>query len=223
MYRTKAELLKGTENVKNSKFINNNTLNIEYENGTKAIRLHNTDIVTIKDGIYTLNSGGWRTRTTKERIADELIKIGRSLYQEKSVWYVSGNCKNKDKKTVVYFDEIQFNKDGKCINPKDTKKIEAKTAKTIKKINSFVSLINKENLPKPNNGDCWVCLMGIGGKNNCIEQHIKEKYLHGSLLINAMAYSGYSHQQIAIHYQLEIVDTFKRSLRKYLKHHLLNI
>ena len=222
MYRRKSELLEGTENVKKSKFINNNTLEIEYKDGTKAIRFHSTDIVTIKDGIYTLNSGGWRTRTTKERMADELIKIDRSIYQEKSVWYISGNWKNKDKKTVVYFDGIQFDKNGKCINPKDSEKVEAKTAKMIKKINSFVSLLSKENLPRPNGGDCWVCSMGIGESNSCLEQHIKEKYIHGSLLVNAMEYSGYSNQQIAIHYHMELVDTFKRSLRKYLKFHLLN-
>jgi len=34
-----------------------------------AVRLHGTDVVTLHpDGSYTLDSGGWQTPTTKERI-----------------------------------------------------------------------------------------------------------------------------------------------------------
>jgi hypothetical protein len=34
-----------------------------------AVRLHNTDVVTFRrDGAITLNTGGWFTVTTKERI-----------------------------------------------------------------------------------------------------------------------------------------------------------
>lgn len=59
------------------KKLENNTYLEERWNGTRdgdlpryAIRLHNTDVVTLHpDGSYTLDSGGWRTVTTKARIS----------------------------------------------------------------------------------------------------------------------------------------------------------
>ena len=67
--RTKTELLSGIKkDVLKSKIVGNNTLYILYADGSQAWRLHNTDVVTLKDGEYTLDSGGRRTPTTKERI-----------------------------------------------------------------------------------------------------------------------------------------------------------
>ena len=43
----------------------NNTLLIDYGNGKRAIRLHDTDIITENgDGTITIDNGGWATRTT---------------------------------------------------------------------------------------------------------------------------------------------------------------
>jgi hypothetical protein len=55
------------------------------------------------------------------------------------------------------------------------------------------------------------------GDNGHILEHVKENYLHGSLLVNAMRETGYSDDQIRIHYGMKLADTFKRALRKYLQ------
>jgi hypothetical protein len=48
--------------------LQNNTYLVE-RGSDYAVRLHNTDVVTIHaDGTYTLNTGGWETVTTKDRI-----------------------------------------------------------------------------------------------------------------------------------------------------------
>ena len=52
------------------------------------VRLHNTDIVSYRaDGVITLNSGGYRTVTTKQRI-NQLLPPGWDVYQKKHKWYV---------------------------------------------------------------------------------------------------------------------------------------
>jgi hypothetical protein len=56
-------------NKGNGKPLANNTRLFANEDGSYRIRLHNTDIITINsDGTYTLNSGGYQTVTTMERL-----------------------------------------------------------------------------------------------------------------------------------------------------------
>lgn len=54
-----------------------------------AVRLHQTDVVTMHpDGTYTLDSGGWKTTTTKDRINRY---APHSLYAEKQEWWYRAN------------------------------------------------------------------------------------------------------------------------------------
>jgi hypothetical protein len=106
----------------------------------------------------------------------------------------------------------------------DDKKVNAMK----KRIAKYVNLITKDNLPVPSNGDCWLCLLRdkdghtMGENDNShLLSHLKEKYLHGSILVNAMREVGYKDQQIGFHYQMKLSDTFKRSLRKYLQKRLI--
>ncbi len=52
-----------------------------------GIKYHNTVVVEIRnDGTYRLNSGGWRTVTTKSRI-NEYSPV--NVYQKHFEWYLS--------------------------------------------------------------------------------------------------------------------------------------
>ena len=56
-------------NGRGSRKVGNNTYLERIDSDTIGVRLHRTHVVTIHaDGRYTLNSGGWRTVTTKSRI-----------------------------------------------------------------------------------------------------------------------------------------------------------
>ena len=88
-----------------------------------------------------------------------------------------------------------------------------------KKIAKFVNQINENNLPYPDSGDCFLCRCG---KTDCLHSHLKENYLHGSLLVNAMRAAGYNYIQIAVHYELKSADTFKRQLKRYLQKNLIS-
>ena len=219
MKQTKKEMLYSIENeVAKSKLIGNNTVYIEYLDGRKAIRFHMTDIITENNGVITLNSGGWKSATTKDRLNYPGLLIAKNwpyIWQKNHQWFIGDG---------IFYDGIQF-KDGVQISPIKTDD-ELKRKKMLEKIGKYCALITKENLPRPNNGDCWYCLMtdvktgkilgDSSGNNDHLLSHIKERYIFGSILVNAMREAGFSDNQIGIHYHLELVDTFKKTLRKYL-------
>jgi hypothetical protein len=61
-------------------------LTLHVETVEYAVRLHDTDVVTLHpDGSYTLDSGGWRTVTTKDRI-NRYAPV--RLYSDKRVWWL---------------------------------------------------------------------------------------------------------------------------------------
>jgi hypothetical protein len=68
--------------------VGNNTY-LEAVAGGVAVRLHRTHVVVIHpDNTYTLNSGGWRTSTTKNRI-NQFSPAG--LVQKRGEWLVRGS------------------------------------------------------------------------------------------------------------------------------------
>lgn len=228
MRKTKRQILEGVnlENIAKSKIVANNTLQVNYKNGDIAVRLHNTNIFTIKNnGNLVLNSGGWRTPTTKNRININAYTCNIYLTQKNFVWYV-----NTPKGKFVFYDNIEFDSKGNLIT--ENRQANIKGINKLKKdITKYISLIDKlEKLPYPENGDCWHCFfqdkatgktMGDISKSDHLQQHIKEGYIFGSILVNAMREYGYSDMKIPFHYQIDNRDTFKRALRKYLYKRLI--
>lgn len=64
--------------------INNNRDGIE-------VIYHSTKVLTVKNGIVTLNSGGYRTATTKRRMNQGAAKFNLDfvVYQDKFDWFVN--------------------------------------------------------------------------------------------------------------------------------------
>lgn len=107
-----AELFATAKDKAAGKPLQNNTRLEKLENGDFGVRLHATIVVTIHaDGTYTLNSGGWQTVTTKERINGY---SPARVYQEKRKWYVfTGN--GKDATKTPYVDGIRVDATGKVV------------------------------------------------------------------------------------------------------------
>lgn len=69
------------------------------EGGDREFKLHNTTIVTMKkDGGIILDSGGWRTPTTKAHMNTYLEDTPYSVSQEKGTWYVHNRNTGKKEK-----------------------------------------------------------------------------------------------------------------------------
>lgn len=83
-----------------SRKIANNTYKVRVENEAGdeqaiAIKLHDTNVVTAyPDGSVKLDSGGWKTPTTKSRIDDALQMIGLRLAQVEGLWQLQSHAYN---------------------------------------------------------------------------------------------------------------------------------
>jgi hypothetical protein len=102
----------------------NNTYIIESENGFK-IRFHDTDIFEkLPGGAYLLNSGGWNSKTTKERLSEWVHReTGARFYQKNWEWYIQDG----DAEPIKFYDGILLKYRGgvlKPYSPKNTKELE---------------------------------------------------------------------------------------------------
>jgi hypothetical protein len=90
---------------RDSRKIGNNTYLERIDANTVGIRLHGTIVVSIhNNGRYTLNGGGYRTRTTKDRI-NEYAPV--KVYQKAFAWFVGD---------VPFFDGMEVDRTGKVLN-----------------------------------------------------------------------------------------------------------
>jgi len=186
------------------------TFQYKTEDGTLVTRQHNTDIVKERKGIYTLDTGGWRTRTTKDRLN---AFTPYQVYSDKGIWYVQEA--HWDGRKVPYYDGMVL---PQAFKRKGLDRLVAKQIKLTKQINKFCKLLDTmEEVPQPSAGDCFMCRMP---EPDCLKEHMREGYLHGTLLVNAMRARGYDDRAIGLHYAMRLRDTFKRALRHYLKRNL---
>jgi hypothetical protein len=213
MIRTKKEIMQNVT-ADTSRVISNNT--IEYTvGGTRAIRLHDTDIIVFDDrGGVTLNTGGWETNMTKNRI--NALQNKARLYSDKGIWYavVTG-------KQYVFEDGMRIGPRNGVTGDGGDKAIKARRKKT-KHIKAYCDAVAAlDELPEPSGGDCFICqARGGGGDAHCLQSHLDETYIHGTLIVNAMRSRGYDDTSIGLHYRLNIRGTVVRSIRQYLRANL---
>lgn len=83
-------MVRGKRNAKRRKVGNNTYAEILHDNSV-GIMLHSTYVVKIHpDNTYTLQTGGWQTVTTKDRI-NQYSPV--RVYQRKYEWFVKVNGK----------------------------------------------------------------------------------------------------------------------------------
>ena len=183
---------------KESKKLANNTYLLRGD-GVFMIRLHQTDIITINsDNTYTLNSGGWRSLTTKSRMNE--FSPAR-ISQNKGVWYLHDGSLYDDGMTV---DRDGLNVNGAVDPAKYEKQLTAIKKQARKYAKDFVKALQAGQVDYPSGGDCWACAFkGPKGQeafpgSNHIQDHIDESYFVPSLLVNAGRAAGYRDDQIGL-------------------------
>lgn len=220
MKMTKNDLLSSIKDqIKSPKLEGHNTIRYVTISGITKIRYCYTDIITYEDNIVTLNNGGWLTKTTK----DCFRKNGFNIFTKNHIWYLvskEGYCskckRHKNSKTYEFYNGMKVRN---CCHTLISKKVcSDKKAKRLRnKIRDLCNLLTKENIPSPSLGDCLICQ--VGG-NNCLLSHIKEKYLHGSLILRALKDANYSEYRIAFLVHNNDVKTLRRVLRRFLNKNL---
>jgi len=92
-YLEAVSMVHGKTKQKARKVGNNTYAEIESDNSV-SVRLHGTAVVRFyPNGLVKLNSGGWRTSTTKNRINKySPVKV----YQKKYEWYLQDGAEFED-------------------------------------------------------------------------------------------------------------------------------
>lgn len=161
-----------------------------------AVRLHNTDIITISPrGVLTVDVGPWQTYVTKERLNRYLP---RGIHQEKGIWYWCPEGCNWDEwkaNRIPFTNGDRFNAKGKLIAQATGDTVKAQR-KLRSKINKYAAACQAAiPLPAPGPGNCWLCHMeGQTGEltPEHIRSHMDEGYLVPRLVYNALKDAGNS-------------------------------
>lgn len=219
--KTKREFLTELGAMEKPKMIGHNTLEY-YQGNERRVRFHETDIITYhNDGTISLNTGGWYTPTTKARI-NAHITHPFYVYQERGRWFLT----NRETGAVSFFyDGITFNAEtGEILNPQSDDNAETKRIEKL--IKAYCKALKElETLPTPDNGDCWYCLMKevktgrplgeITENKDHLITHLEEKYIHGSLIVNALIWAGYRFPEVI--YSLDNRTSVISAVRRYFK------
>lgn len=187
-------------NGRASRHVAHKTYLIARDNGDIALRYWDTDVVTFhSDNTATLNTGGFATMFTKERINEY---AGTRIGADKRVWWLDG---------APFFDGARVNlATGRVINPRDVATVaeSLKAYKALSKaIASYIKGFDTEWAREtfgadpltPLNFDkrmgealaytCWTCRADIRAGHLAL--HIEEGDYPLSLLMNAYKARGY--------------------------------
>lgn len=190
-YNGFADFLAKGRNKENRTLANNTRVRKEGDN--IVITLHNTDIITYyPNGDIRLNSGGWKTLTTKERLND--FSPFR-VWQAKGLWTV---C--VDGKSFPFSDNMLLTRNGDSWELSEGETDNKEETKLRNKIQKYTRQFMEEwtqgKIPLPNNGDCWYCLMReektglpLGEVTHDTEHllsHMEEEYFVPSLFFRAV-------------------------------------
>lgn len=186
-----------------SKKVGNNTyllLHAAIPGEAIHLRLHDTFVMTwFADGKVELNSGGWRTVTTKARINEFWpgLYVGNrgGIEQEKGVWYVRWNGKR-----YVFEEHMRLLPNGRVEGASEYEPEKEKEQLRLKKqarkyAKDFIQALKAGKVGQPDRGDCLYCqwreketgkTMGeMAGDKDHILSHFEESYYVPSLLARA--------------------------------------
>lgn len=238
MFKTARDLGEGKRRK-----LENNTYLYQLDDDTFGIMLHATYVVKIhRNGTFTLNSGGWQTPTTKDRI-NNYSPV--RMWQHLGIWYID--------KDEVFEDGCIVNSEGKRVDAgtKDAatvEKIKRKLDRMVKKyIDGFAEcVVTKGGLEIPTAADCMGCSMksadadketpdfrGFRMERTDVKDtevmgfdhllsHMKEKYYVPSLLWKAIVDEGFPKPEmtwalIDADVKRGRTDMLKRVLRGYFR------
>jgi hypothetical protein len=163
-----------------------------------VIRFWETDVIKISPAnVYTLDSGGYRTFTTKDRLNQFCPFV---VGQTSGMWYVyeRGNWTAK----AMFADGMQVGADGKplsgAIDSQAFEKTKRKVDRLVRQyIAGFEAHVMENGLQEPSGGDCWGCYMRAEDRRkeamgiDHYLSHFEEKYYVPSLFYNAFMETGF--------------------------------
>lgn len=196
-----------------------------------AIRLHQTDIVTLHaDGTATLDTGGWLTVTTKSRMNDFLRRYRLAVYSDKGRWYLYAD----GEKFVPYADGMRVGLSTHTVEgaarAEQVKEEDSANTAMRKAVNTYIRRTKPEDIVKAfthPGGDCLICRWpGRETEADHLQHHLEDQYVMYTLTRNAVAARGFVNPDVIMSFiynaaqRGEVDRLYKDSLRKYLRKHL---
>jgi hypothetical protein len=127
---------------------------------TITIKLHATDIITFYPDKVRLDSGGWRTPTTKDRL-NHFLPSDYRIICDRSIWHLYKGSE----KVALFRDGLEFDPSNPSFNSERDDRDTQQMIKLRRRIDDyakkFVEALVDGNVPAPSNGDCWYCLMRV--------------------------------------------------------------
>lgn len=206
-YEKAKQLFDSAKNKETGKPIARSTRIVKIGADCYGIKFHETIVAQYHpNGSIVLNSGGWRTKTTKERINYALsIDWPYRIISDNGQWFLySSSGYPKGDKICLFTDYLIVKANGDIlgglpVSSDNTKQIKKQCRKYAK---DFIDSLFNGEIPAPGNGDCLYCHMrdatsrkplGEATKDSIhIQSHIEESYFVPSLLVNAMERFGVS-------------------------------
>ncbi len=160
--------------------------------GSIAVRYHATDLLTFRpDGKVVVTSGGFRSKTTKDRINAYLPPGFPRVWQAKGVWTYGG---------APLMDGDTISRAGKLAPAKGRAKEPARIAALTKRINLHAQrCADAIPLPMPSGGDDWFSALVVSegpdkgktlgeatGNTSHLEGNMEEGYVVPSLVLRAL-------------------------------------
>lgn len=233
-----------------SKKVANNTYLVR-DGESVAVRLHQTNVVTFTpEGTVILNTGGWQTVTTKDRINS--FSPAR-VASDKGIWFVyyrentGSHAYQPDDSSewhrcrATFFDGMAVDSSGVPLVKDSGEELLAAKRRLDRMIRQYVAgyvchVLDRGNLEPPGHGDCFMCQAAQPQNENPLGldhlmSHMEEGYYVPSLLWSAIRSHGYGHPAFiwqAADRQVErgdgraVRENLSRYLRK-LKPALLNL
>lgn len=156
-------------NGRQSRKVGNNTYMQQRDEDAIAVKLHDTDVVTaLRDGSVVLDSGGWKTVTTKDRMNKWLPDPWR-VWTERGTWYL-GRIPTWHKplkeqlaegSACIFADGITITANGAVRGYEPYNANREADVKWLKsRVKQYAKLYTAElPMPQPSGGDCWYCCM----------------------------------------------------------------
>jgi hypothetical protein len=218
--RSKRAMLEDVhEEVTASKLAARNTLDYTLADGTRKIRLHDTDIMIFHPtGMIELNTGGYNTKTTRERM-NSFLPSTASVYTERGVIYARYNGETKPFTETATIDTVK----GRILSDRNESDIDADR----RALDAYMREWKRKGLPPQEKaaGDPWVFPNAENGKiqEYVMRDWVESKYVFRSLYIHAMRFAGIRDVGIGIYMdqidrrkgKLEAIDT--RRIRRYVR------
>jgi hypothetical protein len=163
------------------KLANNTYLERRGEN--IVVRLHRTDVISLKpNGDTVLDSGGWLTVTTKERMNHF---SPASVWSNRGVWYVQSLGSPK---SYPFVDGITLHADGTVTGagelPENLNGLKRRISKYCQ---DYMKALAAGKVPAPGPGDCFHCSLWDATPNpDHIKSHMEDGYYVPSLMARAV-------------------------------------